>query len=236
MEPSSFLIIGDSWGCGEWQHHSAISPPAPPPGILHKGLEQYLIDAGHLVQNHSIGGSSNYQSISILKSLDLYKFNNIIWFQTDPIRDVADDPDLVDYRTFFNEINSYQRVVEFQKELLLKTYSKLNALGFKILCIGGCSKLDLDLIKSFPNLNPIIPSVIEFLIPDFNHPETWFSGSRWYLHIDRQFSIDCIDKFLYNKQLQHDLEKYPDLFWPDGRHPNRNGHRKIFEYLNENLS
>ena len=111
----------------------------------------------------------------------------------------------------------------------------MNSLEIEILCIGGCSKLELDLIKYYPNLTPIIPSVMEFLIPDFKHPEIWFSG--WFRDIDRQFSIDCINKFLYNKQLQDQLGcLYRDLFWPDGRHPNRWGHKKIFEYLNANLS
>jgi hypothetical protein len=217
------LIVGDSWGIGEWGWDNKNRY-----ACTHKGLEQYFLDAGYSVQNKSIGGGTNRQSTLTLQLLDLNQYKSILWFQTDPLRDITDS------QLFLKEYNSFQKVIEYQKELLNKTYLNLNSLEIEILCIGGCSKLELDLIKYYPNLTPIIPSAIEFLIPDFKHPEIWFS--RWYEDIDRQFSIDCINKFLYNKQLQDQLEKYRDLFWPDGRHPNRWGHKKIFEYLNENLS
>ena len=218
------LIVGDSWAMGEWDWDNENRY-----ACTHKGLEQYFLDAGCSVQNKSIGGASNSQSILTLQLLDLNQYKSILWFQTDPLRDITDS------QLFLKEYNSFQKVIEHQKELLNKTYLNLNSLEIEILCIGGCSKLELDLIKYYPNLTPIIPSVMEFLIPDFKHPEIWFSG--WFQDIDRQFSIDCINKFLYNKQLQDQLGwLYRDLFWPDGRHPNRWGHKKIFEYLNANLS
>ena len=51
------IIAGDSWGVGEWTDGQRT----------HRGLEQYLSDAGHIVINLSRGGMSN---MSIIDALD----------------------------------------------------------------------------------------------------------------------------------------------------------------------
>lgn len=219
MYYSKIIIAGDSWGVGEWDR----APDRVTHIINHQGLEQYFKDTGYNVINLSKGGYSNTQSIAPLpKESD----SVIIWIQTDPLRDLRP------YDRFKEKFQSYQTLLDIQKELLTTTYSILNKLG-KIYCIGGCSKLDLDLIKEFENLIPIIPSVPEFLLPNYIHPKIWFSD--WYELVDRQFDIDSIDKLLYNKKIQDSLADSWEYFQPDGKHPNRHGHKKIFEYLNENI-
>ena len=191
--------------------------------VLHPGLAQYLTEYGHNVVNLSKGGESNSYAIEKIQAQDLSKFDLIIWFQTDPFRD------LHPYETFTVDYTTYKSLIDKQNQLLLETYNQFNSFNKKILCLGGLSKLNLKLIQPFKNLVAAIPSIPELLLPDYQHAEIAFSD--WYTLIDRQFSLDDLDKLLYNKQLQDSLIDYKDLFWPDGFHPNRVGHKKIFEYL-----
>jgi hypothetical protein len=73
-------------------------------------------------------------------------------------------------------------------------------------------------------------------MPTFIHPKIWFSD--WIDQSWRHFDVDSLDNLVYNKTLQDSIFDNEELFWPDGRHPNRHAHRKLFEYLitHENLS
>jgi len=219
MGPRTVLIAGDSWAAGEWGFENPGSYV-----VLHRGLEQYLRDSGYTVINKSVPGGSNRLAVELIKPT--HSEISVIWFQTDPIRDLRP------YKGFKSKYTTYEDILLAQKQLLLQTYSELNELDLKIICIGGCSRLDFSLIKDCSNLIPFIPSAIEFLLPQYTHPEIWFSD--WYDLIDKQFDIDSVNKFLYNKQLQDGLRDQKDLFWPDGIHPNRHGHRLIFEHLMDN--
>ena len=220
------LISGDSWGCGEWDH----KPPKY--GVFHLGLEFYLKNIGHRVVNVSKGGSSNIESIErIFHKLSYKKYDYIFWFQTSPIRNLRP------YTTFKEDYKSYQDLTDKSNQLLDNDYKKLNDFRVVIHCIGGCSKLNLDLMSKYKNLIPIIPSVTELILKDYVHPNIWLD--EWNHLIGEQFDKESID-FLYNDQNSIDrlnlVEKYRKYFWPDGVHPNRRGHKFIFKYLCEKLN
>jgi hypothetical protein len=278
MEQSSFLISGDSWGCGEWgwdgdltyydpesdwkRYYNSLKgadwPKCPPFNkhhllpekilielksfgfrdvhsindaignhtLVHTGIQQYFEDMGCRIKNISRGGASNNYAIKALSSIDLSNFTTVIWIQTDPIRD------LQPYVNLQSEFTTFEQLLEKQKSFLTKTYSDLNSMGKKIICLGGCSKLDLELIKEFENLVPLIPSIIEFLCPEFQHPTTWISD--WDKDVDRlKFSLNDLDKLLCNKKIQDSLfeDRFRELFWPDGMHPNRHAWKIVFDYL-----
>lgn len=197
--------------------------------LLHRGLEQYFVDDGHTVINISIGGGSNVNIVNRLKNLVNKQIGHslIIWIQTDPFRD------LHPYTNFKKDFSTYEQLILWQTSQLNSIYTQLNKLGSKIYMLGGCSKLNLSLLSEHKNLIPLFESITEFLLPSYTHPEIWCSD--WYKLIDKQFDIDSINKLVYNKKIQDSLLDYPDLFWPDGRHPNRFGHKKIFDYINENI-
>lgn len=192
--------------------------------IRHPGLAQYLTEYGHRVINVSRGSESNNYAIEKIRAQDLSQFDLIIWFQTDPFRDLRPYN-----RKFSVDYTTYQSLIDRQNQLLTKTYMEMDSFDKKILCLGGLSKLDLKLIQPFKNLIPAIPSITELLLPNFQHQEIAFSD--WHKLIDRQFSLDDLDKLLYNKRIQDSLMDHKELFWPDGLHPNRWAHKKIFEYL-----
>jgi len=211
-------IAGDSWGCGEWGKDSQNKY-----SVLHHGLEQYLRERGHNVDNFSKGGSSNNESIdTILSNNNVYDY--VFWFQTDPLRDLRP------YDVFKNKM-SYEELVEIGNNLLDTSYSRLNK---PIYCIGGCSKLNLDLMSKYANLIPLIPSIPEMLIKNFEHPAIW--QSDWVRVINRQFDLKSIYKLHADKMKQDSLRDEKDLFWPDGGHANRKGHKIVCDVICDKLS
>jgi hypothetical protein len=97
--------------------------------------------------------------------------------------------------------------------------------------MGGCSKIDMDIIKKYPNLNPVIPSIIELL--GYEHPDIWISN-HWYKKLDDKWDIETLDKILeqFNK-----VDKFKNIpyFMVGSRHPNRHGLKKVFDFLSESV-
>lgn len=232
------LIGGDSWTLGEYRFHPDVNDGC----WSHLGLVQYLMDEGHLVKNVGKGGSSNNDSITALKTAienSVYKFEYIFWFQTDPIRDLRPytDPAL-------KNIKTYQQLIEKQNECLLDSYRNLDSIGSKIYVIGGCAKINLDLISQFHNLEPIIPSVTEFLIPHYTHPEYVLTDNS---EREECFNLDAsaLDNLLDNWKKQSYLSEPRSMindplvrkyFLEDGAHINRWGHLEIFNYMCQKLN
>jgi len=212
------LISGDSWGRGEWGPNEYGNH-----GVLHKGLEHYLVNDGFVVTNVSIGGINNKASARNLKKELLQNdsdfFDLIIWFQTDPIRDLRPYKSLS-----YTEISRYEQLVEVADNLLNKTYTMLNNLNKKIVCIGGCSKLISD-INNYNNLIPFIPSCIEEFTK-LKAPKIWHSD--WIDNLDN-FSIDALDKLLIDKRIQDSFHKHP--LFSSCVHMNRIGHKRLFNKI-----
>jgi len=204
------LIGGDSWGCGEWGYVDGKYC------VLHTGLEKYLTDDGHTVKNTSKGRSSNNESIQRLTT----DCDTILWFQSDPLRDAK------------ISVNSFNEIEKLNIDLLLDNYHALNDLGSKIYVIGGCGKINLQMISQFSNLIPLIESVPQFLYPQFNHPDIWISDFVWD-HLYNTLNNNLLSHLLERKKIVDSLHfgEYAEYFQPDGRHPNRLGHYKIYEYI-----
>lgn len=202
------IIIGDSWGCGEW------SGDDKPYRVTHRGLEHYLIEQGCHVTNLSKPGGSNKDMVNALEvTLPIYNPHFVFWFQTDPIRDLRP----YDQETF---PKSSSELIEIGNEILENTYSELNDIGVKIHCMGGVANLKKS-IEKYPNLIPVIPSIVEM----FEGPVIDFWISDWinspYLRLSEDFLLEL------EVHPQHTLPK--EWFFPDGVHPNREAHYKIFE-------
>jgi len=228
------LIGGDSWGCGEWHWDESKWPI-----LSHLGLEQYLVDDGFSVVNCSKGGSSNKDAVErIGRKLSSDTYDYVIWFQTDPLRDLEPLPKSTNI--FVND----QRLLDSYNEMLNSNYKMLNQLGNKVICIGGCSKLDPD-IHNYVNLIPLVDSMIELLLPHITAPTIW---SHWipistgntmileWLHtLDTSIEEDLLDRLLADTEIKDQIGKEP-LFTPDGGHPNRDGHRILFDIVKEFLA
>ena len=213
----NICLIGDSWGRGEWGHESGVYK------VLHPGIEHFLKQK-HLVLNLSNGATSIEYAISQLKcSLEHNNFDYIFWFKTDPLRNLSS------HQLFNNKQVSFEDLITENYNQTKYSYTELNNLGVPIHCIGGCGKLNLDLMSSFTNLVPYIESLPTWLEPEFEHPEIWVSN--WINLVDKQFDLDSLDKLLNCKKEQDKLFQYKKYFWPDGRHMNRLGHEILFNKI-----
>ena len=223
----NIAIGGDSWGVGEWSINITLN-------ITHGGIRQYFEEDGHEVSMSAIPGESNNITTNHLRnvvSYPLIKYDYIFWFQSDPIRDLRP------YDDFGKSIKTYEDLIIKSNELIDKTYNFLNSIGQKIYCIGGCSKLNLELIKKYNNLYPLIESVTEFILPNYEHPKLWYSD--WIKFVDK-LDMESIDLLLKDKLNQDSLanteiKEHKEYFWPDGGHPNRKGHRVLYDYIIKNV-
>jgi hypothetical protein len=230
---SSFLLTGDSWGLGEWSQkdYSAQFPGFKSWARTHPGLQHYLEQEGHQVTNISHGGQSNKVIANLLK-LHLEAQSNydyIIWFQTDPFRDLRPYA-----KSSFITLTTLNELIHNGDILLNDTYTQLNSLNKTIYCIGGHSKLNVDAMQSYSNLIPMIPSVIELCLPGFIQPPISFS--EWITSISKDFKdFDELTAIKKNLDLFYTEPEYKKYFWPDGIHANRYGHKIIFDKICDTL-
>jgi len=221
MNPKIF-IFGDSWGKGEWCDITHK--------ILHKGIEDYFVGDGYQVKNFSIPGSSLNNSIQIIgDNVNQIDDSDIILFiQTDPFRNFQSD------NNKFTEIKTYTSLINLQNEIIETTYQKLNYLNKKIYCLGGCTKLNLEIIKKYKNLNPLTESIIEFLVPELKQPTFWMGD--WNYIFAKNLNVDELELFLNDVVNPNTLFNHKNLFYPDGSHPNRIGHKIIYDKICQSLS
>lgn len=221
------LITGDSWGRGEWGHDKNGKYDN-----LHPGLQQYLEQDGHAVTNVSMPCGHNQDACRNMK-LELSKsYDMILWLKADPLRDLIPE----DYDPIKHDFTSYDELLSESKRLTKLAYQAFDSCGVKINCLGGGGKLDLKMMSEHDNLIPLIPSITELVLQDYEHPELW--ASDWIFLIDKRFDLASIDKLLDNKRRQDSLSKnnsYKKFFWPDGDHPNRHGWRVVYDHIKPRL-
>ena len=212
------LIGGDSWGLGEW-----------PQETNHRGIWQYFEEDGHEVVIKALPGQSNKTSISHMCNYVNGNYDYVFWFQSDPLRDLRP------YDDFGNTIKNYDDLITQSNIILDKNYKELNdRSNCKIYCIGGCSKLNVELISEYKNLIPFIESLTELILVDYKHPEIWHGD--WINYVER-LDESVIDFLLPNKMKQDSLsevDEYREYFWPDGSHPNRYGHKVLYDFILKN--
>lgn len=234
------IVSGCSWACGEWERSDlriGLTEPS------HPGLSKYLEEAGHDVVNLGIPGGSNLQVCNkisgwIQRNRDI-KIDKIIVFQTEYTRD---------WRMRFNE--DYSKIEHHDSLcniMIARFYNWLIELeedaDCEVYVIGGASDtLDPEIVKKhYGGLNVVCQSMVNFLI---NHDTTvehpifsWYHQESIPLveEVKRHLSDSELQKFLVEIQRGADRENIvfstPEYFWPDGSHPNRAGHKKLFDFL-----
>ena len=236
------LLAGDSWGCGEWK---AYNPKLEgrPDAIAHKGLEEYLTQDNHEVKNVSVPGcslKSIYYKLRMQGKKHLldkeveddskpYKpYDATFVIVTDALRDI-------ERGTIWDNAYSYQDYVDMHNNQLREFIADISRINNKILgqvyLMGGLSKVTSDLLKD-TQLKIAIPSILEFLVPNSKQHDVIF------LHHHHTISKHNTNKQAVKRiHAQNNLwELYTkeSIMWPDGHHPNREGHFKIYQYLKEN--
>ena len=241
MKPT-VLIIGDSWAGGEWDGGDQ-------PNLLHRGLEQYFEEADYKVINQKKSGRGNQDSAidlsNTLKRLPriLIQTNLVIFFiVSEPLRNYA-----IPFETLKDDIVAHDGLFELQQQVLRQDFKILNQLAanhnIMINLIGGLSSVPA-FVSEFANLNCLVRSWAELLVghdPQFNWVDwdTFGIWGKWQATLVQQLShtseidrkvIDQLSVLASNQS----VFLHP-LFNPDGGHPNRTGHRILFDFICEKL-
>lgn len=241
----NFLVVGDSWGCGEWDKDCTHNP--------HRGLEQYLTEDGHRVSNFSDKGISNHD---IYQRIDTYFRRNanhdidaVFVFQTEYSRDYKHSDgwenqlDAQDWKEISNPEDIAMRWISRFYRNLSDVAQKSNC---KIYIIGGVSDtLWFDNIEEhYPGCKIVCQSMINLIVngthqtdnPVFSLYEQRSEElvkeikSRINDIASKEKLLTLIDQGFRREIL---MREHPDFFYPDGVHPNRKGIRILYDFLKQ---
>ena len=218
------IVIGDSWGVGEWSSECHLSGP---------GFAQYMALHSE-VFNLSVGAASNTLCLDRLESLfsrlKLCRTDTVYWVVTCPTRCIT-IKDLLD-------ADSLQSVIDMS---LQKALSRANVLAANadvtINLIGGLCDLDYVDFKPYPNLHAAVPSWCKLLDADY---PSFPAYSNYWCELGERLSdtenddrmrqwIDIADKFLAKEKSWHNMQL--TFFGTDGGHPDRRAHLLLRNYL-----
>lgn len=252
MNPSSsvskpkIFIAGLSWGRGEWVG----------PNVVHRGIEQYFTEDGYQVFNVSKPRSTHTRINQLLNSClsDHYApGDRVFWIQADPIIDIIAEE-------ITGKLLPNQKLVGLSERLLGagtlvdlmsdqqgRIYCELNNIAVKystqIYCIGGTYNIN-PIIRDFSNLKPFVTSWINMLV---GHYTEYARSADINFGVTHTWTVDNVDFSAYNIDLATAIKKEitervanvimfrEDIFHPDGVHPNRDGHRVLYEYIKKKL-
>jgi hypothetical protein len=219
---SKIFIAGDSYGRGEW----AISGD-----LTHDGIEHYFKEIGCQVINCAGCGFSLRESFCALTDClaEHYQTGDIIlWIQTDPSRDI-------NYDTVHEDLKMHGGLNVLLKYLITKTYHDMDQLAKHyntvIYAIGGLFDLYTDC--QYTNLNFLVKSWIKLLLGDdcpehFGIVKSITVNRLNFKNFGPKLSQQIVDE-IWDWD-QNSTLLYHSLF-PDKFHPNRHGHKILFDYI-----
>ena len=231
-----YIIAGDSWGCGEWDFVDGRHR------VVHTGIAQYLEESGVRVTNISGGGLSNLDIVGRIDAW-LERFpdqvpDKILVFQTKYTRDhkhlvsMPPEPPIA----VFSDIAS---------RWISRFYMRLSEISTIYYCpihiIGGASDTMWfdNMSQHYPGCTIACQSAVNLLLHESHRiDKPVFS---WYANYDQPFVMwarpqvpdptDIIDAINLGFERDRHVAENPDLFFPDGRHPNRHGYKILFDFL-----
>jgi len=242
------LIIGDSWGIGEWpQRYSG------PKSFLHGGICQYLSENSLETINLSRPGASNIEIASRLEHFFDSGTNKCF---KNPLTDRPGQGVFVFQTEWYRDFSPINTANEYEADFMGKVdpgmphryahrfYHALRDIAQKyqvrINLIGGCSDiigLD-DFEDQFPGVHVVCQSFTNLCVHDEHRVDRiYLGGSAQAAEMIKkrrndvemmEFLDQMINETFDRKKL---WEQHPQWFWPDGLHANRQGHRKLLDFL-----
>lgn len=225
------LIAGDSWSCGEWSSNE---------GITHGGLSQYLIDNNLPVVNISLPGGNNNEIVSyvkfFLKNNRHLKIFKVVLFQTDILRR-PNPPDLsrgwLDFKTattfgYFRNIQDLAQTFEIQFLVvgglgdILFSQEDINRYPNIVLACQSFTNLIFN--NSAAIVNPIVSGFGYDSMHSINKIKSYSTAD----------DIEILLEDIEEQRHRQDVINSNKQWFPDGSHPGRNAHKKLFDYLLSN--
>ena len=204
------VIIGDSWGVGEW----AIGARLSGPGI------GSLISMHDRVINLSVGAASNTDCLDRLTDL-LEQFTPVpgdrfFWIVTCPSRCILNNNDL--YGQNFEEI-----AIKYLSNALARANTIAEKFSIKIELIGGVCDLPDNCCKNFKHLNILVQSWGKLL--DKNYPTCTYSPSPVILTYTLK-DIEVLNRIKKKYEFWQDSNLFPD-----NGHPDTHSHRILRDFI-----
>jgi hypothetical protein len=257
MNPSSseskprIIISGSSWARGEWDG----------PDVVHDGITQYFKDDGYHVVKASQARSYHTKVNLLLEKIlsEQHQPNDIILsIQADPCLDIimpalailnvrrdSDVNKLVEFTDAILAAGGLLNLIHQQQRLVYQELDRLAKLhNTTIHCIGGTYNLNTDILQEFANLNPLVVSWSGLLvghIMEYAGVDAPGAGAS-YTWNDRFIDFDAFTPELaeqvrkdYAEITKYNVMVREDIFHPDGLHPNRNGHKILYNYIKQKL-
>ena len=247
-QPKIF-VSGSSWARGEWAPGNPV--------VQHDGIKQYFAAAGYTVVDASQARSYHSRVIAYLdgKLASQYTNGDIVFFiMADPLLDLImpelaklnlkRDSDASNLPEFTEAIKTASGLINLIRQQQDNIYSQLDAVAKKynanVHCIGGTYNVNTNLLSKYSNLLPTVPSWIYLLAgqykehpgtddPEFGITYTWgidyINLSTYTPEFAKQVQIE-FNTISDSTQIMHEL-----IFHPDGLHPNREGHKILYNHL-----
>ena len=231
---TDLLIMGDSWGVGEWGWDLSGTYT-----ILHPGLGHYVSEAGHSVINISRGSDSNRAQVDTLLSrlATASPPRRIVWFVTDPLRDFDGYMSKTyseQIARFFAPLQTLQQYQDAKDRLLRRQLERVKDLD--ILLVGGVQPLPHWVGNEFPGLCVLCADMRRWLIPDYELVDGPWGARTWHYPdvapaLVEYFTLQerLAERHCHRVQDAHSLEHR--YFYPDNFHPNRQAHHRLAEEL-----
>jgi len=232
------IVAGCSWACGEWPRGDLSGP------IEHEGLAQYIREAGVQAITMGIPGGGNLAVAHKIKRwIERHPdtVEKIFVMQTEYDRDFSmvfsEDYEHIEYG---NDVANrmierfYHRLMDINRET-----------GIPIYLMGGLGDtLDPELIHThYSGITVACQSISNLLLNGSDRIDvpvlSWYTKNALDLiqkvrsklpDIEIENLTNLID---LGAERESNVFACADLFWPDGYHPNRKGHKLLFDFLVE---
>jgi len=228
-----FLIIGDSWGVGEWRltndTRGCVSIP-------NTGLDFYLKKFGHTVNNLSYGGEGNFGQLRYAchkLMTENSDYDYIIWFHTEPVRDIV--------QFVLNQVEAgQQQYPNIQGKSFVDAMQYVNLCNYQyaqreiferfdipFIVIGGVGKLD-HTIDNFAFAQIKIYSWLKELLALDSVPHNFlkYDGVDAVYDYLKPNGIEQVLTEIERGEALQDLTK-DHVNFPDGMHPRRTEFEKL---------
>ena len=242
--------MGCSWACGEW-----VQGDNPHAGrVMHTGTRQYLEEAGHRVISAADPGSSNWAQLNRLEPHHplqrpgspsrLADIDVILWFWTDPLRDLINTQFLGQDLTGFDLVGEHHQprtmadYVAVQDHLSRATMAHMERLaqGRPVLIVGGVAPVPEWTRDLYPKWVVVVRDWVRWLVPDTKVSMAHNNRCWQYEDCDEEM-LDFHERseegsFMFRWRAQHRTGSMEQRYWwPDGVHPNRLAHQRLTQEL-----
>jgi hypothetical protein len=252
------LIAGCSWGCGVWEEHekrpfpysasrdkldsfSYVKEELDRGVLIHGGLAQFLNEDGYETANISILGSSNKDIIAKINCWIAHnpgiRPSKIFVFQTEYNRDYKHSTN----EDFYN-LDSEDELINRWLDHFYRELSRI-ALQIRspVYIIGGVSDTVDPTNFKYPGVNIACQSLLQLVTtgnPNIERPlYSWYTSQIEGLieKLKQTLPISGMEQLLKNIERGFERNDFVHAsgiyFWPDGNHPNKLSHYKLYEFL-----